>query len=275
MAFNLGSRLVGNRPLTDYLKEAVLYFKAIELQADPRYLSPNFSFTGPEKRAIRIYQERYRFILTIHAPFVNIRLGALDPEERSLATNKILNSMHIASELGIKLVTFHPCTLEPGASHHYPENCRLEEESIAVLLKEAKKLGVNLLVENMPAEPVFHPGTGDGSRFQELLWLFPEEEFGLTVDIGHALQAGVPIESLLKMERVHHFHLHENDRCLDRHQPITENLDWWDKLLKQLAKKFQDAVGILEMNLLEEQIVSVNNLNNMLKKTGETGKIHK
>lgn len=262
MPFTLGSRLVGNQALTDYLKEAVLHFKAIELHADPRYLSPNFAFTTAEKKAIRIYQERYQFRLTMHAPFINIRLGAIDPEERQLALSKVLNSLRLASDLEINLVTFHPCTFEPGAPEKFQENCRFEEESIAFLLTEAKNLGITLCLENMPKVLGYHPCTTDGSRFQELLWLFQDREFGFTIDIGHALQAGVPVESLLKMERIRHFHLHENDRCLDQHRPIQENLIWWDKLLKNLARKFPETIGILEMIRLEEQIASLANLKN-------------
>ena len=108
--------------------------------------------------------------------------------------------------------------------------------------------------------------TTDGSRFQELLWLFPEPEFGLTIDIGHALQAGIPPEGLLKMDRIRHFHLHENDRTIDNHQPITTHLEWWEKLFKTLTKKFPDAYGILEMSQFTDQIASLKELQPFLGK---------
>ncbi len=258
MAFCLGSRIVNNRPLSAYLQEAVHYFKAIELHTDPRCLSSHFAFTAPEKQTIRIYQERFKFRLTMHAPFVNLRLGALDQEERMVSINIFLNTMYLAADLGIRLITFHPCTMEPKAPDKYSETLLYEEGSIGMLLQEAKKLGVTLLMENMPRDPHFHPGTCDGSRFQELLWLFQEPEFGLTVDVGHALQAGVAPEALLKMDRVKHFHFHDNDRSADLHQPVSANQDWWKKLLKNISKKFPDAIGILEMGRLEEQIESLN-----------------
>lgn len=264
MAFCLGSRITANRPLTDYLRTAVLHFKVIELQADPHYFSPNYTLTVNEKNIIRIYQERYGFQLTMHAPFKNIRLGASDFEERQLAINIFLNTIRIAAEFNIRLITFHPCTIEPNQPEAYQENCLLEEGSLAILLNEAKKHNIALLMENMPLAAEYHPKTCDGTRFQELLWLFDGPEFGLTIDLGHALQAQVPLESLLKMERIRHFHFHENDRRLDLHQPIKTNLDWWEKVLKPLTKNYPQAAAILEMDFLEDQIESSNNLNRLL-----------
>lgn len=267
MAFNLGSRITANRPLTDYLKTAALHFKVIELQADPHYFSANYTLTANEKNIIRIYQERYGFQLTMHAPFRNLRLGALDKEERQLALNIFLNTVRIAAEFNIRLITFHPCTLEPGDPDRYPENCLFEEGSISMLLNEAKKHEISLLMENMPLGPEFHPKTSDGSRFQELLWLFPGPEFGLTIDLGHALQANVSLESLLKMERIRHFHFHENDRVHDTHQPININLDWWEKTIKTIARNYPQAAAILEMNSLDDQLASLNNINKILGRT--------
>jgi sugar phosphate isomerase/epimerase len=273
MAFRLGSRMVSNLPLTDYLREAVQHFQIIELQADPKYFSANFAFTANERSALRIYQDRYHFQMTMHAPFFNLNLGGLSLEERQVAISIFLNTMRISADLGIQLVTFHPATVTPQMSNEqYREACLLEEGSISLLLKEAKKLGVTLLIENMPAAPEYHPSTRDGSRFQELLWLFPEPEFGLTVDIGHALQAGVAVEALLKMERVRHFHFHENDRVSDLHQPIQKDLEWWSKLIKNLAKRFPEAAGILESASIKEQLESFNNINRSLPKQTNSGR---
>ena len=234
MSFGLGSKFVSNIPLAEYLNTIASEFRTVELHADPRALSPYFTFNTAQKQAIRIYQDRYKFSLTMHAPFGDCRLGAVIREERQIAYNKILTSMQLASELHIKLITFHPCLLSPEES--YPEMARWEEESIAGLLKEAKKLGQTLLLENMPGNPAYHQSATDGSRFQELLWMFPESEFGLTIDVGHALHAKIPIDSLLKMDRIRHFHFHENDRTADQHFPITTNLRWWSKTIKKISE---------------------------------------
>jgi sugar phosphate isomerase/epimerase len=260
MSICLGSRLAANLPLAKYLTTAVGYFRAIELNADPKYLSPYFSFDANQKNAIRIYQKRYQFRLSLHAPFTDCRLGALNPEERRLAQIKLIHSLQLASDLEIRLITFHPSTLEPGAPEKLQENNRYEEESLSMLLQEAQKLGVSLLIENMPDLPVFHPATRDGSRFQELLWLFTDDAFGITIDIGHALQAKVSLDSLLAMQRIRHFHLHDNDRLSDSHLPITTNLTWWRKLTGRLEKDFPEATAILEMEQLADQLKSMQNL---------------
>ena len=268
MAFCLGSRLVSTMPLADYLKNVVSGFRVIELPADPRFLSPHFAYTPAQIKTLRIYQERYQFKLTMHGPFMDCRLGALDPEERSASLRKMISAMQMASELQIRLFTIHPTTLEPGRPEIYRENYRYEEESIAKLLETAKSLGITVLMENMPKESIFHPNTSDGSRHQELLWLFPDNHFGLTVDIGHALQARVSVDSLLKMNRIKHFHIHDNDRCVDRHHAITNQLDWWGKIIKKLTRKFPEACAILEMNQLDDQMTSLYNLKPFIKPAG-------
>jgi hypothetical protein len=68
------------------------------------------------------------------------------------------------------------------------------------------------------------------------------------------------------MERVRHFHFHENDRVSDLHLPIQKNLDWWAKLLKNLSKKFPEAAGIIELADIKGQLESFNNLSKSLPK---------
>ena len=97
----------------------------------------------------------------MHAPYVNLRLGAINIEERQISINIFLNAMRLTSDLGIKTLTFHPCTLEPNAPELYSENCLFEEGSISLLLNEAKKMGITLLIENMPLLPEYHPKTTD------------------------------------------------------------------------------------------------------------------
>jgi sugar phosphate isomerase/epimerase len=273
MAFCFGSRMVGNVPLSNYLRETVQYFPVIELQSDPKFFSSNFGFTANERSALKIYQDRFHFQLTMHAPYSNINLGALSNEERQLGMRIFENTIQISADLGIKLITFHPIPLVPGMTpEQYREACLLEEDSIAQLLKEARKSGVALLMENMPALSEYPPCTRDGARFQELLWLFPEPEFGLTIDVGHALQAGINTDALLKMERIRHFHFHDNNRIEDLHQPILQDLAWWGKLIKGLAKRFPDAAAILEITSLNEQLDSYKNLAKFLPKQGGHGK---
>ncbi|HEY8462997.1 MAG TPA: sugar phosphate isomerase/epimerase family protein [Bacillota bacterium] len=257
MPICLGSRLTANLPLAQYLKTATGYFQAIELPTDPKHLSPWFTYTVSQKQTIRVYQKLFQLRLTMHAPFVDCRLGAINPEERRLALIKMIATMQLAAELEIELITFHPCSLEPDPTTRYAENCSYEEDSIASLLKEAKRLGVCLLIENMPQLPAYHSSTWDCSRFHKLLWLFPEPQFGITLDIGHALQANISLDSLLRMERVRHFHFHDNNRCLDSHLPLTVNLTWWSKLLAKLAQDFSGAAVILEMEQLADQLQSI------------------
>jgi sugar phosphate isomerase/epimerase len=257
MSICLGSRYTASQPLAQYLSTAARHFKAIELPADPGHLSPYLIYTAAQKKILGVYQKDYQFQLSMHAPFEGCRLGALNPEERQLSRIKMIAAMQLAAEMKIERLTLHPCSLEPDAPERYAENCGYEEDCLAYLLQIAQSLGINLLLENMPLLPLFHPSTCDGSRLQELLWLFLEPQFGITLDLGHALQAKVKIESLLKLERIRHFHLHENDRQSDVHLPIMANRVWWQKILHRLNKEFPDAAAIFDMEQLSDQLTSM------------------
>jgi sugar phosphate isomerase/epimerase len=256
----LGSRLTAKQPPAEYLTNATHHFQVVELPTEPRQLSPYFSYTASQKKTLQIYKKRYQFQLTMHAPFVDLHLGSPEPEKRHLSLIKMLTTMQLAADLEIQCLTFHPCPLELEAPECYAENCCYEEDSLASLLPVAQRLGINLLLKNMPLKPKYHPSTRDGSRMLKLLWLFPEPHFGLTIDLGHALQAKVPIDSLLNLKRVRHFHLHEYDRQGGSYLPISTNLVWWRQILARLDKEFPDAAAILDMDRFSDQLCSLRNL---------------
>ncbi len=262
MAFMLGSKLTSNIPLTQYLSETASYFRVIEIPTDPRFLSPHFLLNHLSQKTLRTYREEYRFRYTMHAPFVN--LGALDYEERSVAVGKFKSALQVAGDLEIPLMTFHPTMVLPENLPQYQECCKYEAANIAALLNEAEELGITLAIENMPSTPEYHRDAMDGKRIAELLSFFPTANFGVTVDIGHALQAQINLENLLSLDRIRHFHFHENDRLTDRHLRIISNLNWWETLLQKLKEKFPQAVGILEMNQLVDQMDSFERLNPFL-----------
>ncbi len=258
MAFSLGSRLTSNLPLAEYLAEVASCFRWVEIPTDPRFLSPHFPLNKGSKITLRAYRLQYHFQYSIHAPFVNI--GAPESEERLLAIHKFLSAIQIAADLEAPFLTFHPANFRPETGATYEEICRQEADSIALLLQKARVLGVSLFMENMPAAPEFHPDAANGTRLRQLLRLFPEPEFGVTIDIGHALQARADFDVLLGLERIRHFHFHENDRLTDKHLRIIGHLDWWQGLLKQLNERFPQTVGILEMNHLVDQLESFERL---------------
>ncbi|TCL64277.1 sugar phosphate isomerase/epimerase [Hydrogenispora ethanolica] len=262
MAFSLGSRLTANLPLSEYLAGIATCFRWVEIPTDPRFLSPYFPLNANSKITLRAYGTQYHFRYSMHAPFVN--LGSLDREERLLAIHKFQSAMQVAAELEVSLLTFHPANVRPETVAAFDEICRLETESISLLLDTARQLGVSLLIENMPSAPEFHPTASNGERIRELLAIFTGSEFGVTIDIGHALQAQADIDALLGLERVRHFHLHENDRLSDRHLRIITHLDWWKQLLQKLNERFPQAVGILEMNQLVDQLESFERLHPLL-----------
>jgi hypothetical protein len=71
MSFSLGSRLIPHLQLPKFLEQAAEHFKTVEIPTDPRFMTPCFSLNNEQRKLLRIYQERYQFRYTIHAPFVS------------------------------------------------------------------------------------------------------------------------------------------------------------------------------------------------------------
>ncbi len=125
-------------------------------------------------------------------------------EVRRAAVGELRRAMEVFSRLGVKYVNVHPDRYTP--MHGRPFFVRRNLESLRELLDDAERLGLELMVENLP---------GDFNTPRQLADLLdPLPQVGLHLDIGHAnLQvAQNTTEEILAAygDRLRHVHLHDN-----------------------------------------------------------------
>ncbi len=156
-------------------------------------------------------------LVTVHAPFMDLNPGALDPLVRDATTRRCRQTLEACRLLGADLAVFHPgyerwryagqvgLWLEPCLSFWPP------------LLEIAATQGCRMALENVFDE---EPGP-----LEELLGRLDSPHLGHCFDVGHwRLFGSVSLEEWFDRlgDRILHLHLHDNTGQGDDHRPVGE-----------------------------------------------------
>jgi sugar phosphate isomerase/epimerase len=147
------------------------------------------------------------YYLPLASPFEDIRKAAMDELRRCL---------RIFQAVGARWMNIHPDSDRPLHSKEFCIDKNLE--ILEVLLAEARKSGIGVMVENIPGED-FNSIADLGI----LLGTFPE--LGLHLDIGHCNLSTIQrnAEGIISRyaDRLRHVHLHDNKGgTQDLHLPL-------------------------------------------------------
>lgn len=147
---------------------------------------------------------------TVHAP-VDRNLASPEPNERARAFAEALKAIHVAKELGSRVVVVHG-GLHPRRS----EGLALARAQLAGLAEAAKDAAVTLALENAEIgdERLF--------RYPEAFEKLLDLPLSFVVDIGHAYTLGLTLADFLPVVtgRLAEVHLHDNDGQGDWHWPL-------------------------------------------------------
>lgn len=146
------------------------------------------------------------YYLPIDSPFEEIRVGAV---------NELRRCLEIFAEVGAKWMNIHPGRYTPM----HPRSFYIERDlqSLRELQETAEKVGVGLMIENLP---------GDFNTVEQLGDLLdPMPELGLHLDIGHSNLLVEPNSAPSMIERygdrLRHVHIHDNKGgYADLHLPL-------------------------------------------------------
>ena len=185
----------------------------------------------PELKRVRDALSLAGLSCTIHGPYMDLSVGAFDPEMRSITRKRILQSLEVASFLHAKTLVLHP----EYTSFKYGEvledwlrNC---EGLLADVGSVAGKSGVMLALEN-----TFESSPDVLCRLIDRL---DPEVFGHCFDIGHfnVFGRGDLSSWLRRVEgRLVELHLHDNEGESDQHLAIGDGTADFDALFSSLAK---------------------------------------
>jgi len=162
---------------------------------------------------------------TVHAPFADINIASPNPVLRRVMLQRLEKSLGHARRLRCKQWVFHSGWMS-GVSEFYPSlDWQTNLRSVRTLLTIAKKLGVEISIENTPEPMPFLV-----KRMQDLALFYSElaSDIDLTLDVAHAHTTHQALEFIEKFsDKIVHVHVSDNDGKYDAHRGIGHgNIDW-------------------------------------------------
>ncbi len=230
-------------------------FEVWEIVADLKQLLPKIA---PE---VKQFMQSYDIDVSIHAPFNDLNLGALNLDLRILAIKYIKDTIETAANLGIGTVSFHPGHLCPSGIYAPDKVKEANLTSIRELAKFAKDFDITLALENMPMK-----FWTLGNRANDILEMIDNTDFGICFDIGHAFIMD-EIDNFLNSAQtapINNIHIHDNMGRRDEHLALGEGKIDLPYVLKRLAPKYSGNI-IIECNNIEEGLKSKEYLEKLLK----------
>jgi len=198
----------------------------------------------------------YNVRFSVHAPLSDVNIASLNPEMRKESIKQISETIKIASELDIHLITMHPGHLSPLAVL-VPEKIReINKNSVKQISKTAKEYNVTVALENMPNQRIT-----TCHSLSELLEI-SDSNVEICFDIGHA-NTNNNIHEFLDYGKFANVHIHDNIGKNDPHLVIGEgNIDFRN-VLKKLNEKYNGVV-VIESRGLKAGVESKNVLMKMI-----------
>ncbi len=192
-----------NHPAHDVLEEiewmAAMGMEFLDLTLEP----PAAASWRVDPPAIRAALEKHKLSVVGHTAFY-LPMGSAFDEIRRASVCELRRCLEAFAIIGARWMNLHPDRYAPMHDRRFfiEQNIRTVQE----LLPDARRLGVGLMIENLPGDYNTAPQLG------ELLGPLPE--LGLHLDIGHAnLQVPYNMtEEILAAwgTRLRHVHLHDN-----------------------------------------------------------------
>ena len=203
-------------------------FDFVDLTLEPPAAAPDEIDTEAVKRVLAKYDlevvAHTAWFIPLSSPFGTIRVASLQELKRALKT---------AHQIGASVMNTH----YRSVPSHFPEEkvVQWHYETLAPLCEEAEKLGISIVLENIP-----DGGTNQLENIVSIIDRLPLLRFHL--DSGHAkLERGYDRfdEYLEKLgDKLLHVHLSENDGTTDQHLPGSSSPQQ-----DQLAGAYQKTKG--------------------------------
>lgn len=241
------------RPLQEVLKTvAKAGYRHVEIFGDEGHFDLRLPIDLLEVR--KLLDDLGLSMDSIHAPFSNVNIAALDGTERRKGTQLIEKSIEVCSKMKGRIVVIHPHPNELlGTRIDCTEMRTRMKESLCELADFAHKLEIKVAVENLPE--FYLEGWKFGSKISELTQLLEEIEhdnLGLCLDTGHVLLKKDEINVAQDMVRCEKYlvaiHISDNDGREDHHWLPGEGVINWPEFLKTLKSINYKGIYTLEIS---------------------------
>jgi sugar phosphate isomerase/epimerase len=230
-----------NHPARDVLEEiewmAAMGLDFIDLTLEP----PAAASWNVNPQAIRQSVEKHGMLVVGHTAYY-LPMGSAFDGVRRACVCELRRCLEVFAIAGARWMNLHPDRYAPMHDRRFfiEQNIRTVQE----LLPDARRLGVGLMIENLPGDYNSAPQLGE--------LLNPIPELGLHLDIGHA-NLQVPYNTTEEIlaaygSRLRHVHLHDNRGGRDDlHLPLgAGNVDL-RRAIRALKKCGYDGAITLEV----------------------------
>lgn len=241
-------------PFETIIEKIAPHFELFEIIGEGKHYLPAI------KSQLIELMPSYNLELLIHAPMSDINIGSLNPGVKRLSLEIIYETLCIARELNISLVSLHPGNLSP-LGYVVPHVARKTNiESLRTIANWGRELNVQIAVENLPLRNWTLCNTAE-----ELIEAINNLDLGICFDIGHANVIGEIDTILTYGDRILNVHVHDNDGTKDLHWVLGKgNIDFKRVLTTILTKYNYRGNFIIEANSVEEGIASKRILHRLL-----------
>lgn len=192
-------------------------------------------------------KKRNNLIYTVHAQYLSGNLADINQSIREETINTVRYAIDKAQELEAEVVTIHPA-LEPyGLS--IPESVEFEIDSYKRIAEYAGENSIKIGLENEAQTCFFFPERACKiDKLIETIERVAMENFGMTLDIGHANVSGENYIEVFNKHKNTIFHIHAHDNIgnvalnqksfgrPDPHLAIGEGNINWKGIVKTLAE---------------------------------------
>ncbi len=208
------------------------------------------------KKVARILKDHH-ICCTVHAPFIDLSLGAIDKLVRQVTVERLKTALDIASLFEAKTLVCHT-GFDP--KHYYNSEERWQEnalESLSTLLMHTKNTPIVL-------ENVFEHSP---KTLRSLLEGFDSELLGFCLDMGHlsAFSNGNPKIWFRELQPwLMQLHLHDNTGDHDDHLPVGHGTLDFPSLFALLHSHKMSPLITLEPHKEEDVIPSLQGLGELL-----------
>jgi sugar phosphate isomerase/epimerase len=192
-----------NHPVNNVLDEiswmAEMGMEFLDFTLEP----PTASAWRVDPETVRAALDRHKLHVVGHTAYY-LPIASAFEEVRRGAVVELRRCMEVFSMVGARIMNIHPDRYTP--MHDRPFFIKRNLESLRELLDDSERLGVALMLENLPTE------FNTARQLSDLLDALPQ--LGLHLDIGHA-NLKVPYNTTEEIlaaygDRLRHVHLHDN-----------------------------------------------------------------
>lgn len=180
----------------------------------------------------------------VHAPMSDVNIGSVYEPMRRAAVDEMKGAIVSCRELDIRVVTVHPGFVNGIAFLDRSKAFEMTKRSIRELAPFAEEHGVDMAVENLPANI-----NATCTRAEELLEAVEGTSASICFDMGHANTTGELDRMLGLVSRFRNVHLHNNDGQWDQHNVVDQGTADLAKVMSVLRSSYSGNMVIESTDL--------------------------